>query len=144
MTPTGVTVPAGGGGLDTSLWGPSLWRILHTGAQYTTSVHQRLTWIRLLDVMKGALPCAECSAHYNAWITANPVSLPSSGAELQVAISSWLLALHNDVNRRNDVAPWTLEQVAAAYTDKAAARAALTTLKRYMSASFLEHFGYLL
>jgi hypothetical protein len=98
----------------------------------------------MLTAMKGALPCAECSAHYNAWITANPVSLPSSGSELQVAISSWILALHNDVNRRNEVAPWTLEQVATTYTDKATARAALTTLRRYMSAAVLEHFEHLL
>jgi len=96
--------------------------------------------------MKGALPCPECSAHYNAWITANPVSLPVSGVELQVAISSWILALHNDVNRRNDVDPWTLEQVAAVYTDKAAARAAFATLTshRYMSAPFLEYLEHLL
>ena len=146
ITPTGVTVPAGGGGLHTSLWGPPLWRILHTAAQYTTSIHRRLTWIRMLTAMTGALPCAECSAHYNAWITANPVSLPLSGVELQVAISSWILALHNDVNRRNDVAPWTLEQVAAAYTDKAAARAAFVTLKtnRYISTSLLDYLEHLL
>lgn len=100
----------------------------------------------MLTAMKGALPCAECSAHYNAWITANPVSLPLSGVELQVAISSWILALHNDVNRRNDVAPWTLEQVAAFYIDKAAARAAFVTLKtnRYISTSLLDYLEHLL
>jgi hypothetical protein len=147
VTPTVTVVPSGrGGGLDTSLWGPSLWLILHTAAQNTKSIHQRLGWIRLLPAMKSALPCDECSAHYNAWITANPVSLPYSGVELQVAISSWILALHNDINRRNDVAPWTLEQVAATYTDRVAARAAIRTLKSrsYISAGFLEHLEYLL
>jgi hypothetical protein len=94
--------------------------------------------------MKTALPCTECSAHYNAWITANPVSLPLSGTDLQVAISSWILALHNDVNRRNDVAPWTLEQVAATYTDKAAARAAVARLRPYIPAAVLGYFEYLL
>jgi hypothetical protein len=95
-----------------------------------------------LTAMKSGLPCPECSAHYNAWITANPVSLPSSGTELQVAISSWVLALHNDVNRRNDVAPWTLEQVAATYTDTAAARAAVASLRPYITATILNYFVY--
>lgn len=94
--------------------------------------------------MKTALPCPECSAHYNAWVSANPVSLPASGPELQFALSSWLLALHNDVNVRNGKEPWTLEQVAAIYTDKAAARAAITALRPYISGPALSRFDYIL
>ena len=93
--------------------------------------------------MKTALPCPECSAHYNSWIAANPAILPVSGPELQVAISSWLLALHNDINTRNGKAVWTLEQVAAAYTDKAAAAMAVAALRPYMAAAFLEHLEYI-
>ena len=139
-----AAVVASGRSIDTSLWGPSLWIVLHTAAQYTTTANKRQAWIRLLTAMKGALPCPECSAHYNAWITANPVSLPPSGTELQVAISSWILALHNDVNRRNDVGPWTLEQVAANYTNNSAAINAYIKLKPYMPVSFLDIFEYLL
>jgi hypothetical protein len=116
---------------------------LHTAAQFTTSVHQRKEWKRLLNDMKSALPCPECSAHYNAWISVNPVSLPASGAHLQVALSSWLLALHNDVNVRNGKVVWTLEQVAAAYTDKAAVKGAVISLRPYISAAFLKHFEYI-
>jgi hypothetical protein len=93
--------------------------------------------------MKRILPCPECSAHYNAWITAHPVTLPPSGPELQLAISSWMLALHNDVNVRNGKAVWTLEQVAATYTDKGAIWPALVKLKPYISADFIDHFEYL-
>jgi len=93
--------------------------------------------------MKTALPCPECSAHYTAWVSANPVSLPVSGPALQIAISSWLLALHNDINARNGKAVWTIEQVAAAYTDKAAARAAVVALRPTMAAAFLEHFEHM-
>ena len=94
--------------------------------------------------MKSALPCPECSAHYNAWVSANPIDLPISGAPLQVALSSWLLALHNDVNVRNGKVVWTLEQVAAAYTNKAAGRPAVAALRPYISAAFLKHFEYIL
>jgi hypothetical protein len=30
-------------------------------------------------------------------------------------VSAWLLALHNDVNRRRQVPEWSAEQLAAAY-----------------------------
>ena len=127
-----------------AVWGPPLWAALHTAAQFTTTESQRDVWIELLTAMRTALPCDECSAHYNAWITANPVSLPPSGTELQVAISSWILALHNEVNRRNDVGPWTLEQVTANYTNNSAAINAYIKLKPYMPVSFLDIFEYLL
>lgn len=134
-----AVVPAG---IHPSLWGASLWHLLHTAAQFTTNVHQRLNWIRLLEAMKSRLPCPECSAHYNAWITANPVSLPISGPELTTAISTWLLALHNDINRRNEKEAWTVEQLAV-YTDKTKAKASLAALRPYFAASFLEHFEHI-
>ena len=135
-----TVVPAAG--IHPSLWGASLWYLLHTAAQFTTNVHQRLNWIRLLEAMKSSLPCPECSAHYNAWITANPVSLPISGPELTTAISTWLLALHNDINRRNEKEAWTVEQLAV-YTDKTKAKASLAALRPYFAASFLEHFEHI-
>ena len=130
-------------GINTALWGPSLWTVLHTAAQFTTTTHQRIMWVRLLTAMKSALPCPECTAHYNTWFSTHPLSLPASGVDLQVAISSWLLALHNDVNVRNGKAPWTLEQIAA-YNDKASAKASVATLRAYMPTDFLETFKYFL
>ena len=62
-----------------SVWGPPLWTALHTAAQFTTTESQRLVWIDLLTAMRTALPCDECSAHYNAWIDAHPVALLPSG-----------------------------------------------------------------
>jgi hypothetical protein len=135
-----TVVPASG--IHPSLWGASLWYLLHTAAQFTTNVHQRLNWIRLLEAMKSSLPCPECSAHYNAWITANPVSLPISGPELTTVISTWLLALHNDINRRNEKEAWTVEQLAV-YTDKTKVKASLAALRPYFAASFLEHFEHI-
>jgi hypothetical protein len=144
VRPPPVVVPAGNG-IDTALWGPHLWRALHTAAQFTDNAYQRKEWKRLLNDMKSALPCPECSAHYNAWISANPPNLPPpvTGTDLQVALSSWLLALHNDINVRNGKEPWTLEQVAATYTDKAAVRPAVAALRPYISAAFLKHFEYI-
>jgi hypothetical protein len=94
--------------------------------------------------MRTALPCDECSAHYNTWINAHPVALPPSGLELQVAISTWILDLHNDVNVRKNVPTWTIEQVTATYTDKARTTAAVASLRPYIDGLFLDRFGPLL
>ena len=118
-----------------------MWTVLHTAAQFTTTTRQRRIWRSILGAMKSALPCPECRTHYTAWSAANPLNLPASGAELQVAISSWLLALHNDVNVRNGKEPWTLDKLAPAYQDKAAAKTALVALRPYLTVSLRQDFG---
>lgn len=131
-------------GIDTALWGPSLWTALHTAAQFADTTQHSGVWYQVIVALRTALPCPVCSAHYNAWISAHPVYIFSSGAPLQKGLTKWLLALHNDVNVRNGKAPWTLEQVAATYSNKDAAKAAVETLRPYMSAAFLAHFDQLL
>ena len=101
-------------------------------------------WFRALEAMKGVLPCPECSAHYNAWIVANPPPLPEAEQGLQDAIVAFILELHNDINIRNGKDPWTVDQVRAAYQDKAAARAAMAVLRSYLPAGFLRFFTYII
>ena len=127
-----------------AVWGPPLWAALHTAAQFTTTESQRDVWIALLEAMRTALPCDECSAHYNTWIDAHPVALPPSGPDLQVGISTWILDLHNDVNLRKNVPTWTIDQVTATYTDKTRTTAAVVSLRPYIDGSFLDRFGPLL
>lgn len=127
-------------GIDTALWGPAFWTVLHITAQSTRLTQHRPVWTSILDGMKSALPCPECTAHYNAWFATHPLTL---GDDLRVAVSTWVLALHNDVNVRNGKAPWTLEQVAAAYTNRAAFAGALKSLRPYMPAAFLRSFEYI-
>lgn len=128
-------------GIETSRWGPALWTVLHTAAQFTTTTRQSNAWGSILSVMKSALPCPVCRTHYTAWIDANPLNLPAPGPELQVAISSWLLALHNDINVRNGKEPWTLDKLAPAYQNKAAAKTALGALRPYLPLSLRQDFG---
>ena len=129
-----------------AVWGPPLWVALHTAAQFTTTENQRSVWIDLLEAMRTALPCDECSAHYNTWINAHPVApaLPPSGTDLQVGISTWILDLHNNVNDRKNVRRWTLDEVTATYIDKARTTAAVASLRPYIDGPFLDRFGPLL
>jgi hypothetical protein len=64
--------------------------------------------------MKTGLPCQECTDHYRAWFATHPVD---------GSVSLWLLALHNDVNRRRGFPEWTAEQMLAAYPVVAAGSA---------------------
>lgn len=90
--------------IDPAIWGPPLWRILHSLAEVAET---NTAWAALLNALRTALPCPDCSSHYNAWIDSHTVG---SG----VSIKAWLLALHNDVNRRKGVAEWTPEMLTAA------------------------------
>lgn len=92
--------------IDPDIWGPPLWRVLHTLAELRGSDPM---WPILLDVMRAGLPCPECRYHYNAWYESHPIG--------GVDMGEWLLALHNDVNRRNEKAQWTRERVRAAMTE---------------------------
>jgi hypothetical protein len=108
-----------------SLWGAALWKVLHTLAEKPTTT--LTSWVALIDQLKSALPCPECRGHFATFVANNPP--PSEGT-----VREWLLALHNDVNRRNIVAPWTLTQLADNYSgaDMSVVRENLPTVKQYV------------
>ena len=64
--------------------------------------------------MRAGIPlifCGECVTHYIRYISAHPPPV-----EGQRALAQWLIALHNDVNRRTGKASdWTYERVAEHY-----------------------------
>jgi len=102
--------------VDTSVWGPPLWRFLHAAAGVAGGAEHRAAWVALLTALRVSLPCPDCHAHYNAWWSARPFVADPSGEP----VDAWLLALHNAVNERRGVPVWTAEQLAAAVTTEAA------------------------
>lgn len=90
--------------VDTSIWGPLLWTVLHTVAARSPA-----SWAAIPAALRISLPCPDCDAHFNAWCDARPP--PSDAA----AASQWLLDLHNNVNSRKGVPTWTPAQLAARY-----------------------------
>jgi hypothetical protein len=91
----------------TDVWGPPLWKVLHVLA----NVNDLGRWRTLLDLLRTALPCPECSAHFNAWLDGHPLV---DGTRMDL----WLLALHNDINRREGTSEWNEEQLRSAYAGK--------------------------
>jgi len=103
--------------VDTSIWGASLWKILHIAAQVSNSKGVIPLWRGVFDAMRTGLPCPDCSAHYNAWYKARPLQfslIPMTGST-RGPIVNWILELHNNVNRRTGKPTWTGAQLAGSY-----------------------------
>ena len=118
--------------VDTSIWGPPLWRILHIASVLTKSKQQIPFWRTLLVALKTGLPCPDCSAHYNAWVGGHTLRFSMYKNGIQNPIVQWILDLHNNVNQRQDppVPTWSIEQVLQTYRLPASeAIAILPTLK---------------
>ena len=114
--------------VDPALWGPHVWRFLHVTASLPPSrTRTRDRWRALLDALRTALPCPECTGHYQAWHRAAPFQCMIGGSAVRRTAAAWVLALHNDVSRRRDLPVWTARQVEAAVAglSVADARAAL-------------------
>lgn len=105
---------------DTKVWGPLLWRAIHTAAEVTNGLGTTeldALWSDFVFELQMSLPCPDCMHHYRAWVAAHPWT----GRQ-------WWTDLHNAVNARRGVAPWTLEEVAAAHMDVQAGRDAVAAL----------------
>jgi hypothetical protein len=114
--------------VDTELWGPHMWRFLHSAAENTVGTTRRKKyWDALLSAMRTGLPCPDCREHYGTWLESHSFSELPPGANLQMAIKVWINALHNAVNVRRDLPEWTAEQTTATYASggSVAAREAL-------------------
>ena len=114
--------------VDTKLWGPALWRILHVvSIRGATTEAGRVAWSMFPQELDGALPCPECSQHYHDWMRANPLTVTDRNSA-----RDWVLALHNQVNERRSVPAWTADQVMATYGSLTAddAAAALTGIRQ--------------
>jgi hypothetical protein len=102
-------------GIDPKIWGPSLWRILHTAAERVPVASP--AWTAVVTVLQTSLPCQECTGHYVAWVgdAAHRV------VEGETDMRAWWLALHNDVNRRNRKGVWDAAAVTTLYGSATAA-----------------------
>lgn len=80
---------------DTAVWGASLWRILHTMAEYSDKSSAVSLWNNLLHLLNTYIPCDQCRQHFSSYLQNNPVDVSDRGA-----LSLWMFTLHNDVNGR--------------------------------------------
>ena len=133
---------------DTSIWGPSLWKVLHTASVLSNSDTQMEVLAAVLGALRTGIPCSECSAHYNQWYDAHPLKTVTYSGKRSAtkvfriirtttttstttwnSLVAWILDLHNNVNVRRGLPTWTVEQVVEAYGSLADAIAATNVLR---------------
>lgn len=91
--------------IDTSVWGPIIWRVLHV---LSLLAQGAAVWVGVPKALDGALPCPDCRKHYHEWLTTNPLTAYASPA-------AWVLALHNAVNERLERPVWSMDEVTKYY-----------------------------
>jgi hypothetical protein len=84
------------------IWGPSLWKILHSSAELIGSSaakkipqEESRIWMGLLASLRFSLPCPLCKKHYSTYYNLNPIKNIT-----KESIRGWLFNLHNEVNKR--------------------------------------------
>lgn len=95
-------------GISPVFWGARVWKILHDLAELTDTDTDG--WKKLVSVLPGALPCAECGRHMREWVTEHPI-------RVDVGARRWMLAFHNAVNERLGRRRWGEEQLITQYRE---------------------------
>jgi hypothetical protein len=78
---------------ETTVWGPPLWKILHTLAECSDNSP---LWFDILNSMETHIPCPVCKTHFIEYKTQNPAPADHQG------IVDWFFILHNIVNARTN------------------------------------------
>jgi len=76
---------------ETTVWGPPLWKVLHTLAECSDNSP---LWHDILTAMEIHIPCPTCKAHFIEYRQQNPAPADHQG------IVDWFFILHNIVNAR--------------------------------------------
>ena len=100
--------------ISNSIWGPALWRILHSaceriGAHNMKKLPQEESriWLGLLQRLRYSLPCPQCKKHYNAFFASAPIAVITRDS-----VRRWLFHLHNQVNQRIEKPAFSEESLA--------------------------------
>lgn len=114
----GVRPAATGHGVDTAIWGPSAWYILHTLAELAVrsadaNGDDRLAthWASFVEAVAVSIPCPTCARHFHTWMG----WVPFEASVAATTVRARFAELHNMVNRTKRVPEWSGD-LAATYT----------------------------
>ena len=92
-------------GLQTKLWGPSLWTGLHSitfGYPLEPTDEDKKNYKSFFEQLKYVLPCKYCRDSYTEYIAKEPTKLTNEVLENRSTLTKWLYDLHNRVNNKLD------------------------------------------
>lgn len=96
-------------------WGPALWRFLHASSFAYPELPDEPRQRQMLAFLRGVgdvLPCKTCRDHYREYVDGK---LTPADVSSRAALVSWLVELHNSVNRRVGKREWTVAEASALY-----------------------------
>jgi hypothetical protein len=125
-------------GVDTAIWGPSAWYILHTlaelAARSATESGIATRWRSFVEAVAVSIPCPTCARHFRVWMGWVPFEESVAAATVRARFAE----LHNMVNRTNRVPEWTGD-LSATYTGSADdVRARIATMRGIIGAPMLD------
>lgn len=104
------------------VWGPPLWRLLHSLAERLgrqtipmMATDEKRAWVNLLKSVGDVMPCMACRTHYRAWCGSRPPERFASSYRLAEDARKWLWGLHDEVNRSRGVQSPPLEDIPGLY-----------------------------
>ena len=131
------------------LWGPPLWKVLHSLAE-RLGRHQnplivadeRRAWIAFLRQVEHVIPCQKCRAHYSKWKLSHKLDsfLHYPPSTVREEARKWLWGLHAEVNAERGVENLPLADVAAMYEKRNSVRdfeECLTAFKNALEQSLI-------
>jgi hypothetical protein len=107
---------------ETTVWGPVLWKVLHTLAEFNTDSE---LWNNLITRLTIDIPCVICRTHFTTYVQTQPITSFDT-----VSLVNWFFNLHNSVNQRTD------KPVVTTIPSYESFRASLTSLIQELSVSF--------
>lgn len=86
-------------GVNVNLWGPPMWRMLHSLSFLPPSVlqHSATVLIEFIHLLQYLLPCIHCRRSYVTFLRDMPLTVD---VLTNAQFSEWMYELHNKVNRK--------------------------------------------
>ena len=98
--------------LSSTVWGPSLWRVLHSLSFSIEdgNKNDRKNFLDFLESLRSLLPCEDCRQHFCLYMKENS---PNDASDLAV----WTFEFHNAVNKRLGKPQYVFSDVSKLYMD---------------------------
>ena len=113
--------------VNTSEWGPPLWRVLHTWAERlgrqtipVMAADERRAWVNVLRAIESAMPCAKCRLHFKAWRLKHPYERFLTAYDIRADAREWLWSLHQEVNAEKGATGLALDDLPVIYGTRSA------------------------
>ena len=127
--------------LQRDTWGPYLWKILHTLANRSGTITNKIleddeahAWINLFKTLDNIMPCALCVQHYKAAVKRTNINelLSIRGLARNRWLTDFWYNLHNDVNSRSNKSAFLKDDLKN-YDDKIGFELAYDMIKKVVA-----------